>query len=111
MHELAITQSIVEAVCEVASGARVRRVELEIGDLSGVITDSLRFCFDLCTQSTVLEGAVLQINEIPARARCGECKAEFMVENFIALCTCGSANIEVLSGNELKIREVELQNV
>lgn len=111
MHELAITQSIVEAVCEVAGDARVTRVQLEIGDLSGVISDSIRFCFELCTRSTVIEGAVLQINQVAVQARCLECNTEFPVENCIALCACGSANIEILAGNELRIMEVELQNV
>lgn len=111
MHELAITQSIVEAVCEVAGEARVVRVRLEIGNLSGVVTDSVRFCFDLCTRSTVLEGAQLQIHEVAARARCCECNTEFSAENSIVLCACGSANVEILAGHELRIKEVELQNV
>jgi len=108
---LAITRSIVEAVCEVAGAARVMRVQLEIGNFTGLIADSIRFCFDLCTQSTALEGAVLQINEIAGRARCVECNAEFLVQNPIALCPCGSGNVEILAGNELRIKEVELQNV
>jgi hydrogenase nickel incorporation protein HypA/HybF len=111
LHELAITQSIIEAVCELAGSARVIRVQLEIGMLSGVIADSVHFCFDVCAQATVLEGAMLEINEITARARCGECNAEFLVENALPLCACGSANVEILAGNELRIKEVELENV
>jgi hydrogenase nickel incorporation protein HypA/HybF len=111
MHELAIMQSIVEAVCEVAGEARVTRVLLEIGSLSGVATDSIRFCFDLCAKSTALEGALLQIHDVEARARCCECNAEFLAENSIAFCACGSAKVEILAGRELRIKEVELQNV
>jgi hydrogenase nickel incorporation protein HypA/HybF len=111
MHELVITQRIVEAVCEVAGEARVIRVRLEIGNLAGVVADSIRFCFDLCTRSTVLEGAALQIHEVAALARCHSCNAEFLVENSLALCGCGSANVEILAGHELRIKEVELQNV
>jgi hydrogenase nickel incorporation protein HypA/HybF len=111
MHELAITQSIVEAACETAGDARVTRVLLEIGTLTGVIADSIRFCFDLCTRSTVLEGATLQINEVAARAHCIECNAEFQVENSFALCPCGSANVEIRAGNELRIKEVEIRDV
>jgi len=111
MHELAITQSIVEAVSEVAGEARVTRVRLDIGNLSGVVADSIRFCFELCTKGTVLEGTALQIYEVAARARCLECNAEFMVEDSIALCACGSVNVDILAGHELRIKEVELQNV
>ncbi len=111
MHELAITQSIVEAVCEVAGKVRVTRVRLEIGRLAGIIPDSICFCFDLCAKSTVLEGAALQIHEVEGRARCCECKAEFPAENTIAFCACGSAKVEILAGHELRITEVELQNV
>ena len=111
MHELAIAQSIVEAVCEVAGDVRVNRVQLKIGGLAGVISDSIRFCFDLCTRATVLEGAELQIEEIAARARCLECSAEFVVENFIALCECGSSRVEIVAGDELRITEVELEHV
>jgi hydrogenase nickel incorporation protein HypA/HybF len=102
MHELAIMQSIVEAVSEVAGEVRVTRVRLEIGSLSGVVADSIRFCFELCTKGTVLEGAALQIREVAARARCLECDAEFLVENFIALCACGSANVDIQAGHELR---------
>ena len=111
MHELAITQHIVEAVCEIAGAARVTRIRLEIGNLSGVGLDSIRFCFDLCTRGSVLEGAALQIDEIVGRACCFECRVEFLVENSIALCECGSSNVEILAGYELRIKEVELQNV
>jgi hydrogenase nickel incorporation protein HypA/HybF len=111
VHELAITQSVIEAVCEIAGKARVTRVRLEIGSLSGVVAESLRFCFDLCAKSTVLEGAALQIHEVAGRARCFGCNAEFVMENLLALCDCGSANVEILAGQELRIKEVELQNV
>jgi hydrogenase nickel incorporation protein HypA/HybF len=111
MHELAITQSIIDTVCETAGYGRVRRVRLEIGSLSGVISDSIRFCFDVCAKDTILEGAVLQIDEIAGRARCLECNAELVLQNSIALCVCGSAKLEILAGHELRIKEVELQYV
>ena len=84
---------------------------LEIGTLSGVLSDALRFCFDLCTESTVLQGAALEIIEIPGRGHCHDCNTEVALERRIALCPCGSANLEFLSGQELRIREVELSNV
>ena len=108
MHELAITDSLVAAVSENVRGAKVTRVVLEIGELSGVAADSVSFCFDLCAQGTALEGARLEIVEIPGRARCRQCADAVEVVGGIGLCGCGSADVELLSGRELKIREVEL---
>ncbi len=63
MHELAITDAIVAAVTEKLPEEKILLVRLEIGALSGVVADSLRFCFDLVTEGTNLEGASLEIIE------------------------------------------------
>ena len=63
MHELSITRNVVAIVSERAVGQRVTRVRLEIGRLSAVVPDSIRFCFDICAQGTPLEGAELEIVE------------------------------------------------
>jgi hydrogenase nickel incorporation protein HypA/HybF len=65
VHELAVTQAIVEAVLERAGEARVLRVVVEIGKLSAVLPDAVRFCFDVCTADTAAAGAVLEIREPP----------------------------------------------
>jgi len=63
VHELSITRNVVAIVTERAQGQRVTRVRLEIGRLSAVVPDSIRFCFDICAQGTPLEGAELEIVE------------------------------------------------
>jgi hydrogenase nickel incorporation protein HypA/HybF len=63
VHELSITRNVVAIVSERATGQRVTRVRLEIGRLSAVVPDSIRFCFDICAQGTPLEGATLEIVE------------------------------------------------
>jgi hydrogenase nickel incorporation protein HypA/HybF len=63
VHELSITRNVVAIVSERAVGQRVTRVRLEIGRLSAVVPDSIRFCFDICAQGTPLEGAELEIME------------------------------------------------
>jgi hydrogenase nickel incorporation protein HypA/HybF len=108
MHELAITQSVVDAVVDHAGKARVRRVSLEIGALSGVVADSVRFCFDLVAAGTTLEGARLEIAQPPGRATCRDCEREFGLDDLVALCPCGSANVEVLTGRQLRITSVEV---
>jgi hydrogenase nickel incorporation protein HypA/HybF len=111
MHELAITQSVVEQITQRVGDARVTRVALQIGLLAGVVCDSVRFCFDVCAQGTPLEGARLEIIQTPGRARCRACAASFDVGDLLALCECGSADLALLSGEELKIREVEIADV
>jgi hydrogenase nickel incorporation protein HypA/HybF len=108
MHELAITESVVDGVAQRFGDSRVTRVVLEIGRLSGVVPDAIRFCFDVCAQGTPLQGAILEIVAVPARARCSACQSEFVIEDGIGLCACGSADLVFLSGQELKIKAVEV---
>jgi hydrogenase nickel incorporation protein HypA/HybF len=108
MHELSIVQSVVDAIGERLGEARVGRVTLEIGRLSGVVPDSVRFCFDLVAEGTTLDGARLEIVEPAGRARCRTCGADVELPDFVALCSCGSADLDVIAGDELRIREVEL---
>jgi hydrogenase nickel incorporation protein HypA/HybF len=108
VHELAITESIVAAVVERMAGTPVRRVRLEIGRLSGVVPDAVRFCFDLVTAGTTLDGAVLEIDEPGGRVACRRCTARFDTDDVLALCPCGSADVELLAGRELRIRSVEV---
>ena len=79
MHELSIASGIVEICAERAGDARVTRVRLEIGQLSAVMPDAVRFCFDVCARNTVLEGAALEIVETPGRAVCRDCDGEVIV--------------------------------
>jgi hydrogenase nickel incorporation protein HypA/HybF len=108
VHELAITEGVVEAVSERLPDARIRCVHLEIGAMSGVVADSVRFCFDLVTDGTNLQGARLEISEPPARCKCRDCGAEFEPDGPIPLCPCGSANAAILAGSELRITSVEV---
>jgi hydrogenase nickel incorporation protein HypA/HybF len=108
VHELAIAQSVVEAVTTKLPDAKVTCVHLAIGALSGVVPDSIRFCFDLAAEGTGLAGARLEITEPPARCRCRSCGTEFSPDMPIILCACGSADVAVLGGDELSIVSVEV---
>ena len=84
-------------------------MRLEIGALSGVVADSVRFCFDLVTEGTTLEGASLEITEPP-----GLCQLPGLRRGLRArlarslLCPCGSAEVTVLGGQDLKITSVQV---
>jgi hydrogenase nickel incorporation protein HypA/HybF len=108
VHELAITEGLVDAVSDRLPGQRVICVKLEIGALSGVVADSVRFCFDLVTEGTSLEGAKLEISEPPAVCHCRICDGDFEPDGPIAICPCGSAEVTVLAGQDLKITSVQV---
>jgi hydrogenase nickel incorporation protein HypA/HybF len=108
VHELAITEGLVEQVSEHLPGKRVTCVRLEIGALSGVVADSVRFCFDLVTEGTSLEGARLEIAQPPAVCHCRICGSDFEPDGPIVLCPCGSAEVTVLAGQDLKITSVQV---
>ncbi|MFG1794682.1 hydrogenase maturation nickel metallochaperone HypA [Nocardia altamirensis] len=108
MHEMAITQSVIDAVCEHAAGRTVHSVTVEVGALCAVVPDAMQFCFELAAEGTVAAGARLVIQQIPGAAECRSCGAEFALADQIVLCRCGSADIEILSGRDLRIRSMEV---
>lgn len=108
VHELSITESVVDAVVERTGEQRVVEVRLVVGRLCGVVPDALRFCFDLVTDGTPLQGARLDIEERQGSAACRTCGVHFPLADLILLCPCGSADVEVRSGRELSISSVEV---
>lgn len=108
MHELALAESILEAITERVGDARVVTVRLRVGRLAAVVPDALRFCFDLCAQGTSLEGAALHIVDAPGRGACHDCGAEIELGDLLARCPCGSARVEVTGGEELQVEAVEV---
>ncbi len=108
MHELAITRTVVTTVTQRMRDAPVLRIRLEVGRLSGIVPDAMRFCFELIAAGTTCEGAELEIDEPPGRARCRDCGDEFGTGEVLPLCDCGSADVAVLGGTELRIIEVEV---
>jgi len=108
MHELAIMQSVVDAVVEEIGDRRVARVKLEIGELSGVACSALEFCFDVCAHETSLEGATLELATIAGAARCRTCGAESAMPQLGTPCACGSFDRAITRGDELKLAYVEV---
>jgi hydrogenase nickel incorporation protein HypA/HybF len=105
---MAITQSVVDAVCEHAAGRRVHSVRLEVGALCAVVPDSMMFCFELATAGTVADGARLDLDVQPGAARCRTCNQTFTLPDPILLCPCGSADVDVVAGRDLKILSMEV---
>ncbi len=114
MHELSIAENILEIVGEsLASngGGKLKRVKLRIGDLAGVVPESLAFCFSAITKGTAMEGAALEIESTQIVAHCDDCGKDSAVEGLVFMCPlCESVNIKVISGNELHVVQIEVED-
>ena len=113
MHELAITQSMLDIVLEGAkeSGARkVGAINLVIGELSGFVEESVRFYFDFLAKDTIAEGAALHFKPISPQARCRSCDKPFKVREFDWSCPqCGGSDIEITAGKELFVESIDIE--
>jgi hydrogenase nickel incorporation protein HypA/HybF len=107
VHELSITRNIVAIAVEHARGARVLRVTLEIGQLSAVMPEAVRFCFGVVSRGTLVEGATLEIIEVPGQGRCKACAAEVVLEQPLGRCACGGI-LDWIAGGELRVKELEI---
>ncbi|MBA3848228.1 MAG: hydrogenase maturation nickel metallochaperone HypA [Planctomycetes bacterium] len=112
MHELSIVQSVVAACSERAGDTRVLRVTLEVGTLSCVMPDALRFCYDVAVEDTVLQGSELEIIHVPGHSRCRDCSVDVEMHDMLSTCPCGSANLErPRGGDQLLIKSMELADI
>ncbi len=111
MHELSITQGIIDLCTQHAGGRKVQGVVVEIGDLSGVVPEAVEFAFDACSRGTLLEGARLEIVRIPGRGHCRSCGVEFPLTSLYDPCAaCGTYGVTIRAGEEMRVREIEVED-
>jgi hydrogenase nickel incorporation protein HypA/HybF len=112
MHEMSICEGILQVMEEQASTQQFKRVKsvwLEIGPLAGVEIEALRFGFDVVTRNSLAEGAKLEIIEMPGVAWCLECSKNVPIkQRFDACPDCGSFQLQITGGDELRIKELEV---
>ncbi len=114
MHELSLARGLLEKVEEKLDLGRVRvlRVSVSVGSAAGIVLDSLRFAFEIVAAGTCAEGAELSIVKLPACGRCVGCGTLFEFEGMIGNCpACGRLGGELISGNEMMLREIEVVDV
>ncbi|HEY4706812.1 MAG TPA: hydrogenase maturation nickel metallochaperone HypA [Thermodesulfobacteriota bacterium] len=108
---MSITRSIVETVereMDRAGLARLDKVRIRVGELTAVEPDVLRFCFETSIKGTRLEGAALDIEEVPLTGRCRACGESFRITGFASVCPkCKGTDIERIGGTELDIVSIE----
>jgi hydrogenase nickel incorporation protein HypA/HybF len=108
VHELSLSNAILETALRHADGRQVTSVQMSIGAMRQVVPESLDFYFGIVTRGTLCEGARLE--QEPARLRCESCSAEWQPDLPIFRCPgCGAAEVEVLSGTEFEIESIVIE--
>jgi hydrogenase nickel incorporation protein HypA/HybF len=112
MHELGITQSILEIALRhagQAGAARIREVTLVIGELSSIVDDSVQFYWDMISAGTIAHGAVLTFTRVPATLRCQGCGHEFPLNHCDYACpVCGSSRVAVAGGEQFYLESIDV---
>jgi hydrogenase nickel incorporation protein HypA/HybF len=113
MHELAITQGILEISireAEKAGAKKVTDINLVIGKLAMAVDDSVQFYWDMIAEGTIAQGAILHFTRIPTEMRCHDCTHTFEPDDRTFSCpVCGSSHVRVTKGDELRVESIEVE--
>ena len=113
MHELAITQSMFDLVmkhAEQAEAKKVKKINLIIGEMTGVVSECVDFYLGFLSKGTIAEGAVLNVETVPAKAACRDCGETFELKEFDWTCPgCGGTSLQISSGKELFVESIEVE--
>jgi len=113
MHELSIAQNIVEIIethAKEIHAKKVTEIVLEVGEISGVVPETLGFVWEIAIEKTIAENAKLIINKIPAKANCLDCKKKFNIQDVYSLCPfCNKNNIDIFQGKELNVKTIKAE--
>jgi hydrogenase nickel incorporation protein HypA/HybF len=113
MHEMALAEGILDIALDEAKknqAQRIAKITLRLGEMSGVETDSLEFCFESLVKDTIAAGAELVLHHIPLRGRCQKCGYEMHIEHYRFICPrCGVGVLELISGRELQVESIDME--
>ena len=112
MHELAITQSMFDIVlrqAERVKAKKINKINLVIGEMTGVVSESVQFYLDFLTKGSVAEGAVISVKMVPPQAQCCNCNRIFELKEFDWTCpNCKGNSVEIIAGKELFVESIEV---
>lgn len=115
MHELGIVFHIIKDVKDVATQngcARIRKVVMDIGEVSTVVPYYLEDCWKWAVEKDgeMMRGCSLEVNVRKAITRCLDCGKEYPTVEFAKVCPhCHSENTVLKTGNEVEIRQIEVE--
>jgi hydrogenase nickel incorporation protein HypA/HybF len=112
MHEMSLAEGVVQLIEDAAreqAFGKVTAVWLEIGQLSGVEVEAMRFCFDVVTRDGIADGARLEIIATPGPGWCMQCSKTVPMSEVFGECPeCGSHQMQVTGGTEMRVKELEV---
>jgi hydrogenase nickel incorporation protein HypA/HybF len=113
MHEMSLALNIVDLAVETAGkegGERVSEVEIEVGNMAGVMADALQFCLEAVARTTIVEGAAFNLVESSAIGECPSCRSTFKTASFYPVCPdCGQEGVPVSGGQDLRIISLTIE--
>jgi hydrogenase nickel incorporation protein HypA/HybF len=113
MHELGITQQLLDLTlryAEEAGAARVLQLNLIIGEFSSIVDESVQFYWDMISEGTIAEKAELHFERVPGKLRCAACGHEFGVSEFDGHCpACGGLQASVIDGDQFRLESIEVE--
>jgi len=113
MHELSVTQGILDIALEKAREAqasRIARINLVVGELSSIVDDCVQFYFDFLSEGSIAKGATLSFTRIPMQVRCRNCGLSFSPDKSSWNCPqCDKWDVEVIAGREFYIDSIEVE--
>ena len=114
MHELGITEQLLNLTLEHAARAhatRVTRLNLVIGELSSVVDESIQFYWEIMAKDSLAARAELHFERVPARFCCQTCQTEFELSAFEGQCpACGGLQVRVIDGDQFRLDSIEIEN-
>jgi hydrogenase nickel incorporation protein HypA/HybF len=113
MHELAVTESILNIALKYAQQANAKHVSdlyLVVGRLSSIVDDSVQFYWEMMSEDTLCAGSKLHFNRVPAQLVCMECGKDYTLDSELEPCpACGSAKVKVTSGDQFFLDSIEIE--
>lgn len=113
MHELAVTESVLNIAtrhAQQAQAVRVTAVHLVIGQLASIVDDSVQFYWDMISAETICAGAQLYFERKPATLQCLDCDRTYTLNGELIDCpSCHSARIKIISGEEFYLDSIEVE--
>jgi len=113
MHELSVTESILEIAlrhAKQANAGRITNLYLVIGQLASIVDDSVQFYWDIISKDTIADGAILHFQRIPAALLCVQCNHEFNPDgNGFSCPECHSDRVKIVSGEEFFMEAIDVE--
>ena len=113
MHELSVTQSILDIAlkkAEEVEASRIEKINLVVGEMSSIVDDCVQFYFDFLSKDTIASDATLTFKRIPAQVRCRNCGFSFSPDGSSWSCPkCGKWDVDILAGQEFYVDSIEVE--